>query len=87
MFESPTKFLKTLDSRDFDELISIKDDLNYLIDELEHEIREPEDFRNEHDLPLKVAYVNALRCMTGLTSHVPLRVNEFIDSWKWEELQ
>lgn len=40
MFESPTKFLKTLDSRDFDELISIKDDLNYLIDELEHEIRE-----------------------------------------------
>ena len=47
MFESPTKFLKTLDSRDFDELISIKDDLNYLIDELEHEIREPEDFRTE----------------------------------------
>lgn len=87
MFESPTKFLKTLDSRDFDELISIKDDLNYLIDELEHEIREPEDFRTEHDLPLKVAYVNALRCMTGLTSHMSLRVNEFIDSWKWEELQ
>lgn len=57
MFESPTKFLKTLDSRDFDELISIKDDLNYLIDDLEHEIREPEDFRTEHDLPLKVAYV------------------------------
>ena len=77
MFESPTKFLKTLDSRDFDELISIKDDLNYLIDELEHEIREPEDFRTE----------NALRCMTGLTSHMSLRVNEFIDSWKWEELQ
>lgn len=75
MFESPTKFLKTLDSRDFDELISIKDDLNYLIDEL------------EHDLPLKVAYVNALRCMTGLTSHMSLRVNEFIDSWKWEEMQ
>ena len=43
MLESPTKFLKTLDSRDFDELISIKDDLNYLIDELEHEMREPED--------------------------------------------
>ena len=80
MFESPTKFLKTLDSRDFDELISIKDDL-------EHEIREPEDFRTEHDLPLKVAYVNALRCMTGLTSHMSLRVNEFIDSWKWEEMQ
>lgn len=83
MLESPTKFLKTLDSRDFDELISIKDDLNYLIDELEHEIREPEDFRTEHDLPLKVVYVNALRCMTGLTSHMSLRVNEFIDSWKW----
>ena len=59
----------------------------YLIDELEHEIREPEDFRTEHDLPLKVAYVNALRCMTGLTSHMSLRVNEFIDSWKWEEMQ
>lgn len=87
MLESPTKFLKTLDSRDFDELISIKDGLNYLIDELEHEIREPEGFRTEHDLPLKVAYVNALRCMTGLTSHMSLRVNEFIDSWKWEEMQ
>lgn len=87
MFDSPTKFLKTLDSREFDELISIKDDLNYLIDELEHEIREPEDFRTEHDLPLKVAYVNALRCMTGLTSHMSLRVNEFINSWKWEETQ
>ena len=41
MFESPTKFLKTLDDREFDELVSIRDDLNYLIDELEHEIREP----------------------------------------------
>ena len=63
MFESPTKFLKTLDSRDFDELISIKDDLNYLIDELEHEIREPEDFRTEHDLPLKVCLLYTSRCV------------------------
>lgn len=69
MFESPTKFLKTLDSRDFDELISIKDDLNYLIDELEHEIREPEDFKTEHDLPLKVAYVNCPQMHDG--SHFP----------------
>lgn len=87
MFNSPTKFLKTLDDREFDELVSIRDDLNYLIDELEHEIREPEDFRTERDLPLKVAYVNALRCTTGLASHMSLRVNEFIDSWKWEDMR
>ena len=87
MFESPTKFLKTLDDREFDELVNIRDNLNFLIEELEHEIREPEDFRTERDLPLKVAYVNALRCMTGLTSHMSLRVNEFIDSWKWEDMR
>lgn len=76
------KYMAGVESRSFDELVSMKEDLQFDICNLEDDIRMSiDDARTGSELGAR--YAASLQCLSALVNHMIGRVPEFVNENEW----
>ena len=79
---SVEEYMAGVESKSFDELVSMKEDLQYDISSLEDDIRMSLD-DDPTGSELSARYAASLQCLSALVNHMIGRVPEFVEENEW----